>query len=992
MFLFNSFYLDVANASLIRGDQTLPLTPKAFATLRYLVEHAGDLVTKDELWQAVWPNVIVTDAALTVCVSEIRKALGDSAKNPQYVETMYRRGYRFIAPVKIQPGRRSAPHVTTLGSQLTELPPPTFVGREAELELLQKWLGKAARGERQIVFVTGEPGIGKTTTVETFLRQIAADRTILIGRGQCIEHYGAGEPYLPVLEALGRLCRGPEGERLIQVLDQYAPTWLVQMSALVRSEAFEALQSKVAGATQGRMLRELTEAIEIVTTQITLVLCLEDLHWCDYSTLDWLAFLGRRQEPARLLVLATYRPVEVILRDHALKSVKQELQIHGQCRELALGLLGESAVAEYLTNRFDSVAISQAVIDATPSGVPLTFARAIHSRTEGNPFFVRNLADYLINQGVLMRVDEQWKLQGDLRLVGAGTPEGPRQMVMRQLDQVNATGRNVLEAASVAGVDFSVATVAAALEKPIFEIEERCESFARAEQFLCAREVNEWPHGTVAVRYGFIHTLHREVIYDRVLEGRRTEFHRKIAVHEEKAYGARAPEIAAELAVHFERGRDYDRAAQYRFSAGQNAVRRSAAREAFSHFVKGLEMLRSLPDTIERARVELTLQLSLGPVLIATKGSASKEVERSYNRARELCDQLDDATQLFPVLFGLRSLSLARSDLPKAHEFGEQLLKLASKREDPDLLLEANLALGNTWFQLGHPALAREKLEQGIALYDPLAHGIHAFTYGIEPGVFCYSFLAIALQLLGYPDQARQHNRKARVLAEEHPHQYSLATALNFAAWFHELRREAQSAQETAEAAIALCDAHGFPSSQTLGTIRRGWSLVEQGEGEEGIAQMLDGLDTWKEIGAQLGRPYFLALLADAYRKLGQTELGLEAAAEALNDVQNYGERWVEAELYRLKGELTLQSQTANQRARVEDEAEACFHEALATARQQQAKLWELRAATNLAELWQQQGKITEPRKLLSEIYNWFTEGFNTRELRDAKALLEQLG
>jgi predicted ATPase len=305
--------------------------------------------------------------------------------------------------------------------------------------------------------------------------------------------------------------------------------------------------------------------------------------------------------------------------------------------------------------------------------------------------------------------------------------------------------------------------------------------------------------------------------------------------------------------------------------------------------------------------------------------------------------------------------------------------------------LEAHLALGNTWFQLGEAAFAREQLEQGIALYDPAAHGTHAFIYGVEPGMFCYSFMAVALQLLGYPDQARQNNRDARILAQELSHPYSLATASNFAAWFHQLCGEAVSTQEATEAAIALCDAHGFPASRTLGTIRRGWSLVEQGAGEEGIAQIRDGLNTWKEIGAQLARPYFLALLADAYRKLGQTELGLEAVAEALNDVQNYGERWIESDLYRLKGELKLQSQAANQRSEVEEEAEACFHKALDIARQQQAKFWELRATTSLARLWQRRDKQDAAYQLLSEIYTWFTEGFDTKDLQDAKALLEEL-
>src|SRR5215813_53541 len=355
--VFADVRIDVANEQVWRGQEALHLTPTAFALLRYLVEHAGRLVTKEELLQAVWPETAVTEGVLTTHVRQIRQALGDAPQAPQFIETVHRRGYRFIAPLAApQPGASrqypvgSGQKAGGSSQQLTT----RLVGREAELEQLHGWLDKALHGERQIVFVTGEPGIGKTTVVEAFVVSLRAKNTVWIGQGQCIEHYGAGEAYLPVLEALGRLCRAPEGRYLIELLQHHAPTWLVQMPALLSSADVEALHQRAQGVTRERMLRELAEAVEVLTAERPLVLWLEDLQWSDVSTLDWLALVARRREPAQLLIIGTYRPIEVIVGNHPVKAVKQELQLHEQCIELPLGFLTEEQVAKYLAQRFVS--------------------------------------------------------------------------------------------------------------------------------------------------------------------------------------------------------------------------------------------------------------------------------------------------------------------------------------------------------------------------------------------------------------------------------------------------------------------------------------------------------------------------------------------------------------------------------------------------------------------------------------------------------------
>ncbi|MBI3301446.1 MAG: AAA family ATPase [Deltaproteobacteria bacterium] len=429
---------------------------------------------------------------------------------------------------------------------------------------MREWLEKALHGERQIVFVTGEAGIGKTTVVAAFLQQAATAGGLWMAQGQCIEHYGAGEAYLPVLTALGQLCREPRHERLVEVLSQYAPTWLVQMPALLNAADFETLQRKTQGVTRERMLREMAEAVEAITTEQPLVLWLEDLQWSDVSTLDWLAFIARRREQARLLVIGTYRPVDVIVREHPLKAVKQELQVHGQCAELPLGFLSEAHVVEYLAVRF--------ALGVTPA-LPLQgLARLIHQRTDGNPLFMVNLVEYLVGHGVLVQVEGQWALKRGVEEVVEGVPESLRQMIEQQLERLSPEEQRMLEVASGAG--------AADSEADVGEVETHCAELVRRAQFLRSSGTGEWPDGTATARYGFLHALYQEVVYDRVTTGRRQRLHQQIGEREEAAYGTRAREIAAELAVHFERGRDYSRAVQYREHAGKNALRRSAYQEA----------------------------------------------------------------------------------------------------------------------------------------------------------------------------------------------------------------------------------------------------------------------------------------------------------------------------------------------------------------------------------------------------------------------------
>ena len=965
---FESFQLDPTNARLRKDGRDIFLTPKAFDVLRYLTEHVGQLVTKDDLWRAVWPDVSVTDAALTVCMSEIRRVLGDVAKSPRYIQTVHRRGYRFIAPLTEQPSPRGIAGV--FGRRFST---DGFVGRQAELRQLHKWLEKALKGERQIVFVTGEPGIGKTALVEAFLTQIADNKDIRVGRGQCIGHYGTGEAYLPLLEVLGRLCREPQGARLIELLHRCAPTWLAQMPALLGTTELDSLQKRVTGATRERMLRELAEAIEVITAEVSLVLLLEDLHWSDFSTLDWLAYLARRTEPAQLLVLGTFRPVELMVRDHPLNTVKQELQIHGKCNEMPLALLSESAVVQYVKARFASLSRESL----------RELGHLIHQRTEGNPLFMINMIDYLVTKGALEQADGRWRLKKDLLDAERSVPDEPTQMITRQIDRLGSMDQQVLEAASVVGAEFAAAAVAAGLEMTVGEAEERCQSLARRGQFLRAAGASQWPDGTAAASYRFIHALYQEVLYARIPIGRCIDLHHRIGQREERAYGDRASEIAAELATHFEQSRDYSAAIRYYQLAGENAARISAHHEAIKHFARALELLmRELPDNAQRVQRELSLQLATGFALNAVKGWAIPEVQHAFTRARELCERLGDPAELFPAMLGVWAAYYLRGELRRAYELGGQLLRRAQSTHDAGLVLYAHLALGDASFSMGEWLRAREHLELALSFYDRKG----PILIGHDAGVNCRSYMALVLWALGFPDQALKESDAVIELSQALSHPLSLAFAQGVVGYFHQYRREASAAQEVAERLISLSAEQEYAHWLAQGTITRGWALATQGHHEEGIAQIRNGLAAFRAIGVEVFRPHALCLLAEACLEAGRLEDSLDAISEALDATDKHEIRHYEAEIHRLKGEVLLRLNNSSTA-----EAQSCFQRAIEIARKQSAKSWELRATTSLARLLAKQGRRDEARTMLSEIYDWFTEGFDTADLKEAKALLDEL-
>ena len=965
---FPPFEIDLAGERLMRGTETIRLRPKTFAVLRYLAEHPGRMVSRQELLSAVWPDVHVGDGLPKDSVLEIRRALGDDPRTPRFIETVHARGYRFVATVDRGAYRGHD------GAGLPAEPPPGIVGRDAELERLAISLDRAASGTRQVVFVSGEAGIGKTTLLDAFRRRCAAE-VDRYGYGQCIEHFGNAEPYMPVLEALVRLARASDGTWVRSVLRERAPSWLAQMPALVDDSERQALAQATATTTRPRMLRELGDALDALTADRTLVLALEDLHWSDHSTLELLSALARRPERARLMVIGTYRPLECLANGHPVRAVIQELRLHRHCEEMRLPTLAEEDVQRYVAWRFDGAG------QAWPGAV----GRAIHRRTEGSPLFMVQVIDALVARGVLTRTDERW----DLTTATLGSLEAPvdvRQMIERQLDHLAEEDQRALEAASVAGTEFSCAAVAAALDRSLDAVEAQCAALARREQFLAPGDSAEWRDGTIAARHRFVHTLHRDVVYERIPAARRAELHRRIGEREERAYGPKAHEVAAELADHFERGGDHERAARYHRQAAQNALARHAYHEAADQLTRAIASLRTLPESDERDGEEIELQLALAMPLLATRSEGAPEVERALARAHQLCERLGDPFRLPLTLLGQWGLRFARGELRTARELATQLLAHAPTRRPRAVLLGARLALGLTATYEGELEAAQDHLQHVSSAYDPERARPYRALFDlaglIEPRVTCAVYGAILSCMRGQLDRALAEIETGRRVADELANAYAQVTASAFGAMVHESRREPAAVAERAVEVLALARQHGFPQWAGLAMALRGWALAAQGQHEAGLAELREGLETWRGTGTEIGRTYLLSLLADAHGRAGDVERALAVLDEAIVAMDQSGERLLEAELLRLRGEMldTREPDSA--------EAERCLRDALAIARRRGARLLELRVATSLARRWIGRAQRAKARRLLTGVCSTFTEGAGTGDLEAARALL----
>jgi DNA-binding SARP family transcriptional activator/predicted ATPase len=899
---------------------------------------------------------------------------------------------------------------------------PVFVARGRELSRLHGFLEQVLSGQGQVAFVAGEAGSGKTALLQEFGRRAQdAYPGLLFAGGKGNAYTGAGDPYLPFRQALSLLTGDVEApwsggaidreqafrlwhlvpaaaQALVETGPDLVGTFVPGNSLLGRARAFvhwsgdantgwlAALEELVArqaassagpGPQQSDLLEQYTRVLHRLARSGALLMVLDDLQWADTGSIDLLFHLGRDLAGGRILIVGAYRPEEVALprqgERHQLAPVIHELQ--REYGDVALDL-DQAGGRDFL----------EAFLDTEPNDLDTAFRETLYRQTAGHPLFTIELLRDMQERGDLVRDPSGQWVEG-VALDWETLPARTEAVISERIGRLAEPLQEMLRVASVEGEEFTgevVARVQAADERPALRL--LSAELDRQHRLISARRMQRLD-GQRLSRYRFRHILFQNYLYGGLDAVERAHLHEEVGRALEGFYEGHRDElseIAAQLARHFREAGLAEKAVLYLLQAGRRAVRLSAHEQAIAHFAKALESLETLPDTPERAGQEIEVQMSLFTPYLLLKGFAAPELGRACDRAWALCKKMGKTPQVFTALWHLGSFYATRGNYSTSLEICARMVDLAQSAEDPVLMAVARWGQGFNLLRVGEFASGLGHLEHMIAFYDPQVHQSLAFTYGSDPGVATRSWASWASWFLGHPEQASEHSQEALALAHELSHPAALAFAQGVASLFHLLRRDFQRARELAESCLHLATEHKFPHWLALMGFVSGLLQVEQGQTQEGIAQMTQSLTTYQAMGTEDTRSMMLALLAEGQGKAGQIQKGRDRLTEATVFVQKTGERFYEAEIHRLQGELLLVRGN-------ETQAEACFQRALDVARQQGAKSWQLRAVMSLSRLWQTLGKQEQARHLLAETYGWFTEGFDGPDFRDAKSLLEEL-
>jgi DNA-binding SARP family transcriptional activator/predicted ATPase len=905
---------------------------------------------------------------------------------------------------------------------------PVFVGRQAELDKLNDALEKTLAGKGRVVFVAGSAGSGKTTLLDEFVRRaMQAHSNLITAAGICNAYSGIGDPYLPFLEIMGLLTGDVEtrlSSRVIsrqhtrrlwavfpsaaQALVEFGPDLINRMiggAALVRRaraaahfqgawlDKLQALVERwpvdVQGATlqQVDLFEQYTRVLLALARLHSLILVIDDLQWADMGSISLLFHLGRRLGGSRILVVGAYRPEEVALgRDgkrHSLESVVLTFQSE----------FGESPI---ILDQSEGREFVEAFLDSEPNRLGTIFRQTLFRQTSGHPLFTIELLRNLQERGDLIRdEDGQWA-EGNT-LSWDTLPVRVEAVIAERMGRLPLELRRVLDVASVEGEEFTAEVIAEVLhvDKELL-VRQLSEQLERRHRLIAATQSRGLDERRIS-RYRFQHHLFQIYLYGSLDIVERANFHEGIGRMLERFYQEHPGEMDAILVIlarHFQDAGIPQKAMNYLRLSGEMAERLSASAEASSHYRNALALCAKLPRTLERDQTELALNMALGAQLVASNGFTSSEAVQIYSRARQLCQDLSqrlgDSTRtptlLIPVLLGLGAFYGHQAQYQAAREVYDQIFALASASGDPELMMLAYWGPAYLLVQRGEFLSARSNVEKALQVYDPHKHQRLITIFTLDMGVSCLSWLSFALFFLGYPDQALKRSGEAIALARQIGHPFSLAFALSVASILRGCALDAQGTQELAEEAIAICSEKGFLYWLGVAMVYRGLGLAWQGKYNEGFSQMREGDRIWRESGAEIGLSEYLISLAEVLGNAGQVEQGLGVLEEAFEKIIKSGETVFEAEIYRVKGELLIMLSHENR-----DKAEACFREAIAITHKQQAKILELRATTDLSSVLARQGRRSEARQLLEAIYGWFTEGFETRDLRFASRLLREL-
>lgn len=851
------------------------------------------------------------------------------------------------------PARAAA--LKTGASCRASAPSYPIVGRDAESERLRHTWAETAGGRPRFALITGEAGIGKTRLAEEFLVWIDG-KHVDVARTRCYPAEGQ-LAYAPVTDLLGSAT-------VRQRLEALDPVWLAEVARLL-PELRKYLPDQPAPKAlaeqwqRQRLFTGLTRAL--LDAREAMMLVIDDLQWCDQDTLHWLHFLLRTETDARLLVIGTARTHE-LSEDHALYSFLHHLRRQNQLMEIELGTLGIDAAS---------------ALASQVAGCELSAEAAAHlyRETEGHPLFlVESVRAYLLDpaqsggEGAGLRISR-----------GRSLPPQVQAVIRLRLAQLSPAARRLAGTAATIGRDFSFAVLSRACDpvddKPLDSLDELWQR----------RIIREQSPG----RFDFTHDKLREVAYSDLGPVRRTVLHRRVAEALLLVHASNLDAVSGQIAGHYDRAAMPDDALAFYQAAAIVATRLYANEEAIGHLRRALVLLATMPRTEERERRELELQIALLPPLRATRGWSTEELGVATVRARELCDRVGTVTERFRIMWETISFQVVRgNDFRAAHATAKEFLDLAQGMEDPCLLTPALHAVGITHCQRGEFALAAEYLERAVASYDRRFHGSHVLLFGADFGVFSRAWAAHALWHLGHADRAVALSSEALEMSSELAHPFSRAIALAYGAMLLQFMEEPERVAEQSAALSDLSRQQGYPYYEAWGKILQGWALAERCEErdvEHGMALIGAGIDGMKVMGAGVRRSYYLSLLADLCAKNGQRERGMELLGKALGLSKGSGEHWKDAELLRLQGVLSLAGGDD------EREAENLFRQARAVARQQDARMLDLRAVVSLARLLQRQQRREEARAMLGEALAWLRQVADTRELKRAGALMAEL-
>jgi len=869
-----------------------------------------------------------------------------------------------LRPVAAQMAADAAPH--------PQPAPRMTVGREAQRAALRRAYARVRGGRGLLLAVSGEAGIGKTSLVEDFLAELAAKaEPPLVARGRSAEQLAGAEAYLPLLEALDHLLR--RGAATHSSINTLAPTWRAQLGAAGGDGAELIGLHDLPAGSQERLKREMAALFEEVSRERPLILFIEDLHWADISTVDILNYLASRFDGMRVLLIVTYRPAEMAAAQHPFRSISHDLQSRGLFTELSLDFLDLDDIERYLALAFPGHAF------------PPSFAALIHARTEGSPLFVVDLVRYVHDAGGIREEDGRWVLSGALPESPRELPASVRGMIARKIEMLDAEDRRLLVAASVQGDEFDSATLAEAVEMDPAEVEERLDALERVYFFVKRGEEREFPDRTPTLRYRFVHVLYQNALYASLQPTRRASLSGRVARALAAHHGAEIGPVAGRVAVLFETARDFAASAQNFYAATQHSVGLFAFREALALAERGLASVKALPAAPEAKQLELGLQMLKGVALRSTSGWATQEIEDTFARSRQICRELGDPPATFPVLWAITLFHLIRGNLIECRERADELMAKAGETGNPAFLMAAHHMAGVSREFIGDMVESTRLLERARELHVAGEHAAYVAMYGVDPGMIARAMSGRPLWALGYPDRALERGRETLAIARTQREPLTGSFALLVLQGTLAYRGDGAEAVELGEECLAICREHGLPQEAEWSRSFSGAGLIALGRVEEGIDLLTDSLAVQARIKTQLARPMYLALLAEGLGQAGRMEDGLKAVEEGLACAERLSEGGYVAELLRMRGELL-------RRAGDLGAAEDYLRQALARAREQQAKSFELRAATGLASVMAAVGRGAEGRAGLLPVYEWFTEGRTTRDLMAARQLLAEIG